>query len=250
MSKVFISAFTLCLILVLYVPVQAQEKTPVTVYLKNGKSIHGAIISSIFDEYLAIEIDEVTHLDIHYDKIKMIVFGMIAPEEKEIPAKVYEPRTGFTHTANIGLLIGQNEGSSLSLNMVNGYHFASGIQAGLGIGLDFHGNITSLPVYAQLKTNLTRRKVTPYVYLNTGYGFAWANNESDFIEYDHVKGSWMMQPGFGYRFNMKSMALLVGLGYRLQKVTLDYTNQGWGGETSFHEERTLRRFALSLGISF
>ncbi len=253
MIKLLIPLFTLCLLLAYSMPVQAQEKTPVTVYLKNGKSIHGAIISTIFDEYMTLEIDPVTHIDISFDKIRMITFGHVdsIPQKEAVPAKPYEPRTGFTYTVGLGMLIGQNEyGSTFSLSMVNGYRFTSGWQTGLGIGLDFLGSVTSLPVYAQLKADLTKRKVTPYAYLDAGYGIAWANNRDGFMTDAHAKGGWMVQPGFGYRFNMKSTAFVLGFGYRLQKVTLDYTMPNWGSDASFHEERIFRRFSLSAGLSF
>lgn len=241
-------------LLLVYKPVQAQDKTPVTVYLKNGKVLQGAIITSIFDEYLTLEIDEVTHLDIQFDKIKSIYFGKYIEEVKDKPA--FEPKTGFLHAADIGLLFGNNaygSGSSLSVNVVNSFQFNPCLGTGLGFGLDLHGDITTLPVYASLKGVFTKKKVTPYYFLNAGYAFAWASENHNAIEFDKVKGGWLLQPGFGYQFNMAQSALLIGLGYRVQKMTLDYHTPSWGwgnGDIFYHEERTLRRLSLSIGISF
>lgn len=241
-------------LLLVYKPVQAQEKTPVTVYLKNGKVLQGAVITSIFEEYLTLEIDEVTHLNIQLNKIKSIYFGKYTREGKTKPA--FEPKVGFIHAADIGLLFGNNaygSGSSPSVNIVNSFQFNSYVGTGLGLGLDLHGNITTLPVYVNLKGALTKKKVTPYYFLNAGYAFAWDSENDSFIEYDKVQGGWLLQPGFGYQFNMAQSALLVGLGYRIQKMTLDYHTSSWGWGNSdifYHEERTLRRLSLSVGITF
>lgn len=253
MYRLCITILILGLLLV-YKPVQAQEKTLVTVYLKNGKVLQGAVITSIFEEYLTLEIDEVTHLDIHFDKIKNISFGNHKEEAKAKPA--FEPKTGFIHAADLGLLFGNNaygSGSSLSVNIVNSFQFNPYVGTGLGLGLDLHGDITTLPLYVSLKGVLTKKKVTPYYFLNAGYAVAWDSENDGFIEFDKVKGGWLLQPGFGYQFNLAQSALLVGLGYRMQKMTLDYhtPNWGWGGSDIFyHEERILRRLSLSLGISF
>lgn len=239
-------------LLLIFKPLQAQE-TQVTVYLKNGKVLQGAIITSIFDEYLTLEIDELTHLDIHFDKIKSIYFGQHAEEAKSKPA--YEPKTGFIHAADIGLLFGQTSygvAPSFSANIVNSYQFNPHFGTGLGLGIDLYGNITTLPVYANLKGAFTKKKVTPYYFLNAGYTFAWANEHYNDLEYDHVKGGWFFQPGLGYQFNMAQSALLIGFGYRIQKVTLDYhtPNWQWDGEIFYHEEITIRRLSFSVGISF
>ncbi len=241
------------LLVVLVNPVQAQEKkTQVTVYLKNGKVLQGTIITSIFEEYLTLEIDEVTHLDIRFDRIKSIHFGKLA-ETKPVETNEASIEKGFVHYADIGLLFGQSHigsNASLSLNMINGYQFNQYLMAGIGVGLDIYGEISTLPIYASARGLLTNKKVAPYYFFNTGYALAWANNNVSDVNYSKTLGGLMIQPGIGYQFNMAHSALLIGLGYRWQKATFEYTTPGWGGDIFYHEARTLRRLSLSVGISF
>ncbi len=240
-------------------PVRAQEKTTATVYLINGRVLQGTIINSVFEDYLTLEIDEVTHVDIRLDKIKSIYFGKYTPEPavKEVrqrPAYQYEFQRGFFSMADVGLLLGQSGSgrrAMFSANMVHGFAFQPHLQAGLGIGVDPRETIATLPVYASLRGTLMKRKVSPYYFLNAGYGFAFKNQNYTGFQFTKVRGGLMLQPGVGYQVHMRNSALLLAVGYRLQRSFLEYTTPDWGGGEIFYSEKRLsRRVSLSLGLRF
>ncbi len=242
------------LILSAFFTAHAQEmEKEAAIYLKNGNVIRGKLVMSMFDDYMTVKTSETDHMEIWYDKIDQIVFGkdVVKPQDTIPP---FYAKPGFMHMTEVGIIAGNNEnveGSAYSISTVNGYRFNSYFGAGIGIGIDGYDRMTLMPVFLSLRGNLNKNKVTPFYFLNAGYSAAWANDDTPGITYDYVRGGFMLQPGLGYMFALKNMALYFDIGYKLQKSDISYSYEnGWDGfPVEVQEERTRNRITISIGIA-
>ena len=248
------------LLLSAFVTAHAQEiEKETAIYLKNGSVIRGKLVMSMFDEYMTVKTSETDHMEIWYDRIDRIVFGKDEISETSVikPKDTTPPfflKPGFMHMTEAGLIVGNEnnlEGPAYSISTVNGYRFSPYFGAGLGIGVDGYNRITMLPIFLSFRGNLKKENVSPIYFLNAGYSAAWKNDNVDGIEYDYVRGGFMVHPGFGYMFTINKMALNLNLGYKIQQSSIAYSfENGWASPTEIQEERTRRRLTMSIGIAF
>jgi hypothetical protein len=242
------------LLLSAFFTAHAQEvEKEAAIYLKNGNVIRGRLVMSMFDNYMTVKTSETDHMEIGYDKIDRIVFGKDVVKPKDtIPPFYLKP--GFMHMTEAGLIAGNNdngEGTAYSISTVNGYRFNPYFGVGLGIGIDGYNRITMMPIFLSFRGNLKKSNVTPFYFLNAGYSAAWENDNLEWIEYDYVRGGFMLQPGLGYMFAFKNMAMYFNLGYKIQQSEIAYNFQnGWATPTEIQEERTRKRLTMSIGIAF
>lgn len=242
------------LLLSAFVTAHAQGiEKEAAIFLKNGSVIRGNLVMSMFDDYMTVQVNETDHMEIRYDKIDRIVFGKeeIKPTDT-IPPFYLKP--GFMHMTEVGMIAGNNdsgEDPAYSISTVNGYRFSPYFGAGLGIGIEGYSRITMMPVFLSFRGNLRKSQVTPYYFVNAGYSAAWKNDNIEGINYDYVRGGFMLQPGLGYMFALKNMALFFNLGYKIQQSSIAYNfESGWASPTEIQEERIRRRLTMSIGIAF
>lgn len=248
----------LCTFILLSASLKAQQK--VNVVLKNGKTVYGTLVNSVFEDFITLEYSELERENIPVEKISSIHFGEYQPlKTEEAPKAFFRRERGFFHATDLQLLIGESSGGSygytnMSLQTVNGYAFNSHLMLGIGTGFDKYGDFLVTPLYASVRGLIVERKTSPFYYLNGGWGFMWKPEDKDWLDYHDNGGGYHLQGGLGYQINMKQSALTFSAGYRLQKTHSAYTMTGWdwGGptETSISEERLLRRVSLSFGFTF
>ncbi len=236
-----------------------QIKNKATIVLKNGTVLQGQMIMSMFDDYVSIKLSETEHMDVYYEKIDKIIFGVYEPEaEKEMikeTAPWYFTKRGFMHWAEIGLVTGNSaiyESAAYSLSMVNGFRFNPYFGLGLGVGIDGYDRLNVLPVFASARGTLKMSKLSPFYFVNLGYGAAWGRQQDFGFEYDKVKGGLMFQPGGGYQINFKNSSLFFSLSYKLQHydMTYHYFNDWAGSSTEIREKRTMHRASFGVGLTF
>lgn len=253
--------FTITILFCLFsVTLHAQQQ--VSVQLKNGKVIKGTLVNSVFEDFITIQYSELEREDIAVERIASIHFGgseLLDKENSTIERPYFKREKGFFHLIDFQLLFGQDSNNygytNVSFHTVNGYTLNNRLMLGLGTGLDKYGDFMMTPVYASIRGLIIERKVSPYYYLNTGWGFLWnPKDQEDWIDYQESHGGFYLQPGLGYQINMKESALTLSAGFRFQKTSMSYTMRGWdwGGqsETVIDEERLLRRFVVSFGFTF
>lgn len=238
-----------------FITAHAQEmEKEAAIYLKNGNVIRGKLVMSMFDDYMTVKTGDAEYLEIWYNKVDRIIFGKEAVKPQDtLPAFYTKP--GFMHMTEVGIIAGNDdnvEGSAYSISTVNGYRFNTYFGAGVGIGIDGYDRITMMPVYLSLRGHLKKNHVTPFYFMNAGYSVAWENDHTPGVEYDYVRGGWMLQPGLGYMFALKNMALYFNLGYKIQHSAIAYSiENGWTPTpTEIQEERTRKRITLGIGIAF
>lgn len=235
---------------------QAQISKEVKIFLTNGVKIQGALLESVDDKMIKVQIEEGAEpYLIRYDHISKIKFRGNGFLTNDIREKIAVPPSlklnEFYHEFRGGLLFG-DENISGSINTINGYQFNQYLGTALGIGMNKYGNYTTLPIYASVRGYLMNQKVVPFYFGDIGYGFAWnSNNIDDAYVVENVKGGLYWQLGAGYQVNFYNSALVFSLGYINQSSRADYTYLYWamdGVEVS--EKRLLRRVNFSVGFLF
>jgi len=137
---------------------------------------------------------------------------------------------------------------SLSLN--NGVRFNNGLYLGISTGTEFL-NVQTLPLLAEIKYDLTKNSLTPYLQGQLGYSIAlnnsrFENNSSD-IYWD---GGLLGSVGIGIKKKFKQSALSFGLNYRRQHLfyNVDYNPDNG----TFYEEThyIMNRLVFKMSLSF
>ena len=243
-----------CLLLGLSIPVLGQdsssEQQEITVYLKNGKVIHGYEALSPFKGYLTLDIDEFTQKHIPRKKIDYIHYGSPLPDP---PAVKWELNQSFYLSVAAGIQFGSSGSGTdrAAASFVGGYIFHPKLQAGVGIGFEQYDPLLTTTFFAQVKGLLTDKRWSPYYFLEAGGGTASTQSWNYDVEYHDVKGGFTVHPGLGIQRTFRSGALFFGMGYRIQQAKLDYTvHNYWGGTLRVQEQLTYRRFTTMIGLTF
>lgn len=120
-----------------------------------------------------------------------------------------------------------NRNPSTQVNQLLGYQFGDNFYMGLGVGMDFWRHTAFVPVYWNLSVNVLRRKVSPMLYLNAGYGFKWYISSQPEIMTRVIHGTKtgpMVEAGLGVRvrFNER-LSLNIAGAYKFQHSAIRYS---------------------------
>jgi hypothetical protein len=211
MKKILLSVI---FVLVMSVIAFAQKDYQDVVYLKNGSIIRGVIIEQIPN--VSIKIETVGE-NVFFYKIDEIEKLTKEPEIFVCLKKGYQ----FILEGGIAFCSGSNyrNYNYFNFNIINGYRFNPYFSVGLGIGSHFYSAANQLivPLYLDVRTNLTKSRVTPYLAFGIGYSLSASN---DFKKYGFI-----MSPEFGISIRSENKyAINIGLGFELQNATMP---QGW-----------------------
>ena len=116
-----------------------------------------------------------------------------------------------------------------------GFQFTPYFALGLGVGFDYwtvEGGNAFVPVYADLRFNLTDRKIAPHAYLNLGYANRWyitskpykisTGNTTEYIIHGATSG-FMGEIGFGVKASVGySTAIVITACGKVQESTMRY----------------------------
>ncbi|MEQ9301851.1 MAG: hypothetical protein RIF33_24945 [Cyclobacteriaceae bacterium] len=135
-----------------------------------------------------------------------------------------------------------------------GYQWSKMKKLGLGLGIEAMEDFNVVPIYVNLRGDWFEGKVTPYHFVNIGYGLvsprSYANDNERFGE---VNGGFRFNPGLGIKIHRPKTFITLSAGYLLQNAS--YQQNWWGGrwddsagisETS----RSFRRMSFRFGIGF
>ncbi|WKN43422.1 hypothetical protein [Tunicatimonas pelagia] len=228
----------------------AQDKhSEVTVFLKNGRKVSGRMLPSLHESFITIEHDSLSRTNLAYHTVKKIHFGRV-PAEK--PKAYFKRERGFFHLSEIGLHVGDNNYNgnlTPTIHTVNGYAFSPYLMTGLGIGLDRHVSVNSLPLYASVRGIILHRKVSPFYFGNIGGSWVRPTSDSPGINYEKTQGGLYLHTGIGYQINVAKSAFVLTAGYKQQQTEFVYTFEDWQGENRIEENRTIRRFVITFGYT-
>lgn len=146
-------------------------------------------------------------------------------------------QAGYEKSIELGGAIGIDKftKSSFDIDMINGYRFNDYFSIGAGIGfrytdaLYYESNTLNyffesrdgkylVPLYARVKANLTKTKVSPFFLANIGYTFDVGQNPNK-----NTYGL-MIEPAFGidFKLNEKNLGLYFLVGFNLQNAEYTY----------------------------
>ncbi|XOV91203.1 MAG: hypothetical protein ACFHWX_13435 [Bacteroidota bacterium] len=160
-----------------------------------------------------------------------------------------EVEKGYYNAVGLGMSFG-NAVPGLSINLVNGYQWGRILGTGIGIGYEAMDDISTIPVYAEVKGYLKQGKNIPYLFVRPGYGFL--NNADTFGETSDEKGGIYWNAGMGYQFNFEYSSMVISIGHMGQDATVSYSwFDWWSGDENFATERRMkRRIAVRLEFIF
>lgn len=201
------------------------------VYLTDGSVLRGRILSYQPGEKLKFQLNsggEVELADSGIEKIVQepedpLVATLLRRQKAE---KVYAFReTGFYCATVFALLPGGGEYRSemgLSLQASFGYQLNRHLGLGIGASIDGYANQASgdtfLPLFAEARGYLLKKKRTPYWVVAAGYGFPLQTNMEN-QEIRRFEGGYMIHPAVGYRLGAdKHLNMTLDLGYKFQKA--------------------------------
>ena len=123
--------------------------------------------------------------------------------------------------------------SLMSVSQFMGFQFSPYFALGLGVGFDYWTvNNAFVPIYADLRFNMTSGKIAPHAYINLGYGNRWhidskpykatSGNSNNYIIHATTSGI-MGEIGLGIKANVGySTAIVITAFCKAQDSALRY----------------------------
>lgn len=221
-------------------------------FLKDGSTLRGTILEQVPDAYVKIKISGGSEVEILMDVIEKIKpdNGNYSFTKDGSNYRIKGLYKTFHTQAMLGkagntdfderLLIGV--GSQFEV----GYQFNNYFGAGVGVGLNLY-DVVFGDVYVNLRSFLTKGKVSPMVSLDAGYGVpvvlsGIGNNASQSV------GGWSLRPNIGLRIATRNKSdILLDAGYQFQEYH-QYVNWGWGSKSEYNI--WYKRLSFRIGWSF
>ena len=174
----------------------------------------------------------------HYYKVRVldsdtcIVYQMV---KKEPPAYAFREK-GWYNETSVGLMFGNNNAyeekeTRIIVSNSTGYHFNKLLGVGLGTGYASFSEDSPefvIPLYAEMKSYLLNRHISPVLTLRAGYGFAVQQGDRST---DSRTGGIHVYPSIGYRFGGgKDANFSLDFGFLYQRVSYEHRYRGfdWG----------------------
>jgi len=245
MLKTFATA--VCLFLTLAAAGQKQNKK--SVVLLDGSRISGTIVADSSD-YFDVKISTPQVIRLRKSQVSAL-------EEITYPVKESKKSEGFFIQFSTSVLVGKNETnntSNASFHLSSGYTFRNGIGIGIGTGLEELG-VSIVPLYADIRYYPLRTKVSPFMWVKSGYGFATSDPASTYDYYGSLggksEGGFMFNAGAGIAmFTWQRTAINIGVGYRYQKITISNDQWWWSGPAVRETVTHYNRMELQFGFIF
>lgn len=224
----------------------AQTNYQDVVYLKNGSIIRGIIIEQIINKSIKIETADKNVFVFTLDEIEKITKEQVKTNEEKSQSNSGDNKGNIT-TIDFGYQIGVGQYGidRLRLNITNAYQFNSYFSLGGGIGLRYYSDYEAslVPIFLNLKTNLTEANVKPYIQVLAGYSFDASN--------DWNGVGLLINPELGLSFKTgKKTNINLGVGYEMQQmdfVSVTYY-RGWPSYTVTKENSGA--ISINLGVTF
>lgn len=121
----------------------------------------------------------------------------------------------------------KNNIAVISLHQVLAYKFNPYMILGIGAGYDMWQKTGFIPIYGSVNVNFIDGKWTPFMYLNTGYGFKWyvTQKPEPMTRVIHgARAGAYGETGLGLNMKMnKKFSLLFSVNYKMQQTHINYS---------------------------
>ena len=241
----------LLLFLLTSFPLFAQRKGTQTLLLNDGSQVTGTIVSDSMGVY-KVQVIEPQEVIVNKSQVSSIKTYYISEQFNPWDKGYY---IHFTSS----LLAGKNDWGdtyTMSFQLSNGFQLSKGFSLGLGSGIESF-DVPLIPLYADICYHPFNWRVSPNIYLRTGYSFALVDEETIYYTTDimyndsYPKGGFLFNAGIGLTmFTWNRAAVTLGLGYRYQKVTVSRYNYWWSSTSAREQVTYFNRFELKLGFLF
>lgn len=172
----------------------------------------------------------------------------------------------FSNHTELGVLFSGKpffDNLAFTAQTFNGFRLNEFVSLGVTVGVDAYREITLFPLALGWRGTIPMGRVSPYLGLDVGHGFAWFENETDM---EWTRGGLLFNPVVGIRVSSKGKdRFTVGLGYKRQVytafegqprlsgvLTASHSNVFLPHElVSLRKDRyTLQRIVIRLGVMF
>ncbi len=211
-------------------------------YLQNGSILTGKLIQYDQSDTIIFALSETEIIHFQSNVVKKVQMAGRSTREEEHFS--FKSRTWYIRSQVSFLHTKSNQGLSLSLS--GGYQINYWLAAGVGAGIDNYYTTEGqniYPVFGEIRASLFKKNKTPYLALRTGYGFV---KEDESVGQSYAKGSWMINPVFGYRLGGGRSYLDIFAGARFQSVRYIFSDS-W---STTERNIDFRRYDIGLGITF
>jgi sRNA-binding regulator protein Hfq len=239
----YVFLFIICLIS--FSAFSQSKRMEDVVYMKNGSIIRGVIVEFSKD-YVKIETVGRNLFVFNSEEIEKI-------QKENNPRRFLYRESGFFNNTEIGWVTANRLSyqpgiANFGIQTVNGYKINRWVGAGVGIGLQRYEYFNIVPVFASLQSgDFFHSRITPYYYVNTGYGFGFGEKHS---QSEVIRGGFMFNPGIGLKINSRESAFLMSFGYSVQKAYHKYESFGTWNPTVVEQNLSLNRISIRFGMSF
>ena len=185
---------TAIILVSLTVTLSAQKSEKQTIVLKGGSRLTGTILVDSSD-YLKIRLRSPQVITLKKSEVSLTT------PAQSIEKPVID-RYGDSIRISASVLTGLNsEGNigSMSFHLSNAYQLRNGISIGFGTGFE-ELNVTVIPLYTDLRYHLLKTRLSPFVWIKSGWSFAFGTlDDGQYYYYDFpkAKGGLMFNAGTG-----------------------------------------------------
>jgi len=155
--------------------------------------------------------------------VALLLFSILANSQAD-PKKT--PAIKFQSNLQPGILIGQSGSNpAFTISSINGIQSKSWF-AGIGIGLDYYGAKRSVPLFIDVKKDLSEKVNTFFLFADAGYNFPWLmdNQKMKFVEKYNASGGLYYETGIGYKFKIFTNTHIgFSAGYSFKQIKEEYT---------------------------
>jgi hypothetical protein len=226
-----------------------QEKQKQIITLNDGSRLSGIIVSDSLD---ILRVNILGNQILSINKAEVLA---IKPFENHVQT-LSKTKGYYIHFTTSALAGKTDLGNAydMSFHLSNGYQLANGLRLGIGSGIERLG-VPVIPLYADINYHPINSRISPYIYLKSGYGFALLEEETyNYYYYEPIsdsKGGFLLNAGAGIAmYTWQKAAVTIGVGFRYQRVTIFRRNDWWGGSSTTEYETTFKRLELQLGFVF
>ena len=238
------------LLLFIAVPGLAQQKENCrdVVFLRNGSILRGKVTEYNLSGDLAMTTWGGAQLRLPASKVRKVKQYCRDDRRTPLSQRPYSFReSGWYHATRAMTLVAHNE-IGLGVQHSSGLMISRWLGVGVGVGVENlapdNDDVTTYPLFGEVRGYFLPRHITPFYALAAGWGFA--DQKGDRNNFDRItekwRGGWMAQGQIGYRMGNH---FTIHLGLRLQRKTRTWdSNRNLKGV-----DRILhKRFDIGLGI--
>lgn len=232
---------------------QDESSSSDYIFLKNGSRFEGKLLEYEVGGRVRFELENGNVLVFHEKTdVRKVIQGHSVNIQPIKAQKDYAFKEKGMYLFISGLTSFGKSAFDNEINSGVGLHGVIGMQQnrwfgyGLGIGTDLYYIGSSqqfVPVYTEFRGYLNQRNAAPYYAVQTGYGFALKDEESNV---EDAQGGIYFHPAIGLRCGASdNVNFTIDLGVKFQRGTFE-TNW-WSTIT---QDMTYRRFVIRVGALF